>query len=207
MFPQERETSPLRGIVLQNKKWHDMPLWVLLASLLRRSIFAMPHPNTTKPKLPTLLRRFRRVRGFSLVEVVLAIGVVALAFIPIFSLLPAGLTTFRQAIDNSLGSQIVQRLVGDAQQTDYATLIATATYQRYFDEQGNEVTSDKDYLYTAEISVNALTELPNASVPPTGSLTTVTIKLANNPSHKPSPFGPASRVPYTTYTALIAKNQ
>lgn len=147
------------------------------------------------------------MHGFSLVEVVLAIGVIALAFIPIFSLLPAGLTTFRQAIDNSVGSQIVQRLVGEAQQTDYPTLIATTTYQRYFDEQGNEVASDKDYIYTAEISVNSQTELPNASVPPTGSLTTVTIKLANNPGHKPSPFAPGNRVPYTTYTALIAKNQ
>lgn len=145
--------------------------------------------------------------GFSLVEVVLCIGIVAFAFLAIFSLVPVGLTTFRQAIDNSLGSQIVQRLVGEAQQTDYPTLIATAAYQRYFDEQGNEVSASKDYLYTAEISVTAPTTLPNTSTPPTGSLALVTIKLANNPGHNPSPFASTSKVPYATYTALIAKNQ
>lgn len=164
----------------------------------------MRYPQATKLN-PTA--RFRRVRAFSLVEVVLCIGIVAVAFIPIFSLLPVGLTTFRQAIDNSLGSQIVQRLVGEAQQTDYPTLIATTAYQRYFDEQGNEVTSDKDYLYTVEISVNALTEIPDTSVPPTGSLATITIKLARNPGHNLSPFASTSKVPSTTYTALIAKNQ
>ena len=167
-------------------------------------MFPCDHP--TKPTPLTVTGRLS-ARGFSLVEVVLCIGIVAFAFLGVFSLLPVGLSTFRQAIDNSLGSQIVQRLVGEAQQTDYPTLIATAAYQRYFDEQGNEVTSDKDYLYTAEISVTAPTTLPNASTPPTASLATVTIKLANNPGHNPSPFASTSKVPSTTYTTLIAKNQ
>lgn len=149
----------------------------------------------------------RWARGFSLIEVVLCIGIVAFAFLAVFSMLPVGLTTFRQAIDNSLGSQIVQRLVGEAQQTDYPTLITTPAYLRYFDEQGNEVTADKEYLYTAEISVTAPTTLPNTSTPPTGSLATVTIKLANNPGRNPSPFASTSKVPFTTYTAMIAKNQ
>lgn len=145
--------------------------------------------------------------GFSLVEVVLCIGIVAFAFLAIFGLLPVGLTTFRQGIDNTLGSQIVQRLVSEAQQTDYPTLIATAAYQRYFDEQGNEVISSKDYIYAAEISVIAPTTLPNTSTPATDSLATVTIKLASNPAHLPSPFASTSKVPYTTHTALIARNQ
>lgn len=96
--------------------------------------------------------------GFSLVEVVLAVGVVAFAFVAILGLIPAGLTQFRQAIDTSVCAQIAQRVIMDAQQTDYdllidktglpssvpdyytfrAPMVANSEF-RYFDEQGNEV--------------------------------------------------------------------
>lgn len=108
----------------------------------------------------------RRQSGFSLVEVVLAVGVIAFAFVAILGLLPAGLTQFRQAMDNSLAAQIAQRVIEDAQGTDFDILtdaknrvagstdpIYAKTYSsgdtsksnaldyglRYFDEQGNEV--------------------------------------------------------------------
>ena len=150
----------------------------------------------------------RRARGaFSLVEVALALGIVSFAFVGLFGLLPAGLSIFRQAMDNSVGSQIVQRLVNEAQQTDFPTLTAAATALRYFDEQGNEVTAANDSIYTAEVSVKAKTKVPSATDRETESLATVKIRLANNPGHKTSPFDVGGNVPYTTYTALIAKNQ
>jgi len=55
--------------------------------------------------------------------VVLAVGVVAFAFVAIMGLIPAGMQQFRQAIDTSIGSQIAQRLIEDAEQTDFNTLI------------------------------------------------------------------------------------
>lgn len=154
----------------------------------------------------------RRARAaFSLVEVVLAIGIVSFAFVGMFGLLPAGLSTFRQAIDNSVGSQIVQRLVNEAQQTDYdPTLIAITAAQpstRYFNDQGSEVTTIKDSIYTAEVSVATTDKLTTPSILTTPNLAVVTIKLANNPGQNPSPFVAASNVRYATYTALIAKNQ
>lgn len=111
----------------------------------------------------------RRQSGFSLVEVVLAVGVIAFAFVAILGLLPAGLTQFRQAMDNSIASQIAQRIILEAQQSDFDVLTNSAQGQaqqrqstslvpfqmrsyaatdtgktspmtvRYFDEQGNEV--------------------------------------------------------------------
>lgn len=148
-----------------------------------------------------------RHRGFSLVEVVLAIGVVSFAFVAIFALIPLGLGSFRQAIDNSVGSQIVQRLINEAQQTDYPTLTATPATQRYFDDQGNEVTSINDSIYTVQISVLAPTTLPNSVTPASDSLATVTVKIANNPAHRASPFDSTAKTTYGTYSALIAKNQ
>lgn len=150
-------------------------------------------------------RPSRRQGGFSLVEVILSIGIVAFAFVAILGLLPAGLSTFRQAVDNSLGSQIVQRMVNEAQQTDFPTLIFTPKTLRYFDDQGNEVLAIKDSIYTAQVTVVAETNLPGKS--PTKSLATVTILLAHNPAQKADPFAAASKVSFSTYTAFIAKNQ
>jgi uncharacterized protein (TIGR02598 family) len=104
----------------------------------------------------------RRVSaGFSLVEVTVSIGIVAFAFVALFGLIPTGLTTFRQAMDSSIGSQIAQRVISDVQQTDFDVLIDEAnlpnypaappadyTFRaprisapafRYFDDQGTEV--------------------------------------------------------------------
>jgi len=89
--------------------------------------------------------------GFSLVEVVLAIGVVAFAFVAIFSLLPVGMGVFREAMDTSVSAQIVQRVVSDATETEFDSLIDPAKNggavsgdyyalpMRYFDDQGTEV--------------------------------------------------------------------
>lgn len=84
--------------------------------------------------------------GFSLVEVVLSVGVVAFAFLAIFSLLPTGLGVFHQAMDTSVCANIVQRIANDAEQSDFNALLknpAGGDYFilpiRYFDEQGTEV--------------------------------------------------------------------
>src|SRR6185369_7455030 len=61
-------------------------------------------------------------RAFSLIEVVLAVGVVAFAFVAIMGLIPAGMGQFRQAIDTSVCSQIAQRVMNEAQQTGFALL-------------------------------------------------------------------------------------
>ena len=153
--------------------------------------------------------RFRAVRrtGFSLVELVLAIGIVSFAFLSLFALLPAGLTIFRQSMDTTIGSQIVHRIINEAQQTDYPTLIAVPASERYFDDQGNEVETIADSIYTVEITVTAPTTLPNASTPDSTSLATMVVKFANNPGHRSAPFDAGNPIPYAVYTALIAKNQ
>ena len=104
---------------------------------IHRECFRHRRPARTHPA---------SAKGFSLVEVVLAIGVVAFAFLAIFSLLPVGLGVFREAMDTSVSAQIVQRVVGDATETEFEQLIANPTSGnyyalpvRYFDAQGTEV--------------------------------------------------------------------
>jgi uncharacterized protein (TIGR02598 family) len=171
----------------------------------------MSHPTNCSafgPLGATSMRcRQPRPAGFSLIELVLAIGIVSFAFVSLLALLPAGVTIFRDTMDTTIGSQIVHRVINEQQQTDYPTLVAAPTTERYFDDQGNEVESLDDSIYTVEITVTAPTSLPNTSTPDSTSLATVTVKLANNPGHNPAPFDGASRIPCTVYSALIAKNQ
>lgn len=90
-------------------------------------------------------------------EVVLSLGVVSFAFVGIFSLLPAGMGIFRQAMDVSIGTQIAQRIVSEVEQSDFDALVPEdgnvidgvnlggvenqfyALPLRYFDDQGTEL--------------------------------------------------------------------
>ncbi len=116
--------------------------------------------------------------GFSLVEVALAIGIVAFAFVALLSLLPAGLTTFRRALDISICTQIAQRIVSEAQQADFDVLTdkenlpasapgrdysfrmhrpgTTEVWVRYFDEQGNEIVPSKPPTLSTEESLRVI---------------------------------------------------
>lgn len=58
--------------------------------------------------------------GFSLVEITLAIGIIAFAFVALFGLLPSGLSVFRQSIDAANEMWIMQDLNTMLQVTDWS---------------------------------------------------------------------------------------
>ncbi len=93
----------------------------------------------------------KRPAGFSLVESVLAVGILAFAGVGLLGLLPFGLGQMRSSIDNNVGAQLAQRVITDAEQTDFQRLLDGAETvtpdffvlpSRYFDEQGSEVISE-----------------------------------------------------------------
>ena len=123
-------------------------------------------PTPPSRSFPTL--RFSRPswgrRAFNLIEVTIALGIVAFAFVGLFALLPNGMQTFRRSMELSVCTQIAQRVINDAQQTDFSTLIdeknlppysdaiAALTFRaplvsapgyRYFDDQGDEIRSSR----------------------------------------------------------------
>ncbi len=85
-------------------------------------------------------------------EVSLALVVVAIALVALLGLLPSGMSNFRTALDAQIAGEIFQRVVADAQETDFDTLIKSGTdtekggagqqfYRlplRHFDNQGTE---------------------------------------------------------------------
>lgn len=91
----------------------------------------IPSPN---------LAPHRAQSGFSLPEVAMAIGIIAVAFVTLLSLLPAGLNTYRAAIDEANETWILQSMNSLVQTTDFAR-VQQLGYKEgrdifYFDEEG-----------------------------------------------------------------------
>jgi uncharacterized protein (TIGR02598 family) len=103
--------------------------------------------------LPGLHRRgFRNgQQGFSLIEICIALGIVAFAFVALLGLLPVGLGNFSKAMDTQTSTEIYQRLAAELQETEFDNLIKIGKSQtaqnkmyfymkyRYFDAEGQEV--------------------------------------------------------------------
>lgn len=175
--------------------------------------------------------------GFSLVEITLALGIMAFAFVSIFGLLPIGMKTFRRAMDSSVGAQIAQRVIGDLQQTDFTELVkydpslpSTGTNglkaTRYFDDQGTELlaasVASAIYHVTSRVTPAIAVPQTGAAPAPNANLALVTVQVANNPGNQSLArdattllwtgafsSSPANTgvVPFVTYPALIARNQ
>jgi uncharacterized protein (TIGR02598 family) len=131
--------------------------------------------------------------GFTLVEVVIAISIVAFGIIAVFGLLPAGLGIFRQSIETTVSSQILQQIISEVQETDFDQLIKDKTDNpisagttgvkatRYFDDQGKELTAATRAIYQVNTRIQSATDSP-AKTPFTNlNLATVTIQVAKNP--------------------------
>lgn len=157
-------------------------------------------------------------RGFSLVEVSIATGIAALSIIMLFGLLPSGLNLFRQAMNVTVSSQIAQRLIYEAVQTDYDTLVNGSTTAftkapRYFDNEGVETSTASDAIYHVYTRIVPSTILP-PSTTGNSSLATVTIQVLANPNNQtfPAPsqstnflIEPPNTMTCQTYTSHIAK--
>lgn len=117
--------------------------------------------------------RTSRTKGFSLVEISLALAIIAIALVALIGLLPSGLNQFRTAMDSQTAGEIFQRVVADAQEADFDTLLASKAETggngsqffrlplRHFDNQGTEVKvanpdaptaiEAKDILYSVRV--------------------------------------------------------
>jgi uncharacterized protein (TIGR02598 family) len=86
-------------------------------------------------------RRKPRARGFSLIEIVLAIGIVSFAAMAIVGALPAGLQVVHDARVQAATANIVGQLRGELQQIPFNAGSSTVSMANL---------EDKNYLYTAD---------------------------------------------------------
>jgi uncharacterized protein (TIGR02598 family) len=130
-----------------------------------------------RPITSTSSRRPGRLSAaFTLIEAVLAIGVVSFAMMGILGLVPVGLATFRNAMNLTVESAIVQELSGELQRTDFTNLAAT---NLRYNEQGVRVAANdaRQEIYSVEVTSPQPLESGNLVAPSAAS--TVLIRVVN----------------------------
>lgn len=111
-------------------------------------------------------------------EVSVALAILAVALVALMGLLPSGLNNFRAAMDAQTAGEIFQRVVADAQETDFDALLASKVQTggrgaqfyrlplRHFDNQGTEVkVADPDAPTAAEAAAILYTVRVRGSLP------------------------------------------
>ena len=108
----------------------------------------------------------RSRNAFSLVEVVLALGVIVAVFIPLLGLLSGGLAMMKESNVDVKTSLIAQKFLAAAQMVPYAKL---APSQKFLDYDGNEV-SEANSVFTVNI-----VPAPTVNLLGSSNLTRVTV--------------------------------
>ena len=129
-------------------------------------------------------------RGFSLIEVTMAIGIVSFCLLTVMGLLSVGSSTLKQAVDQTVESQIAQKLAGEILLTPYSQLTKYAGTNIYFDDAGSSVAAVSDPRYKVQIfltnpnypgSANAPANTPIAN-----SMQTVQMNIVKMPGESAS---------------------
>ncbi len=114
------------------------------------------------------LRFARPVRAvaFSLIEVLLALGVTSFALLTMAALIPMGLSEARQASDATTESQIVQFARNEIEMTPFTNLSAWAGTNSYFDNQGLPTTKGgPEQIYSVSYAVSNVALSTNGTAP------------------------------------------
>jgi len=104
--------------------------------------------------------------GFSLVEVVISLGIVGFAFVALLGLMPVGLSTLRDAMNSTTEGMIVKQLAYQARQGNFTNLEATYGGQiLYYDEDGTGLTEAQSAQSYFRISTSVRnSDYPGATV-------------------------------------------
>lgn len=100
---------------------------------------SLPHPLKTH-------------RGFSLVEVTLALGIVAFALIPLLALVPMGLTAAQSAIQQTAQTHIVQKIASDLSMLSFDDIDTYVVQPATFDADGRPTDVATDVIYRATMT-------------------------------------------------------
>ena len=125
----------------------------------------------------TPVLKSRNRRAFSLVEVVLALGLISAVFIPLLGMLSIGFSALKESNVDVKASLIAQKVLASAQLVPYGDLQGATKYLNY---DGNEV-SQAESVFTVTIAPdNAPTSNPLQSPSLTTMRVTVSGPAVNN---------------------------
>ena len=140
----------------------------------------------------------RRQAAFSLVEVVMALGIAAFCLVALLGLMPVGLKTVRDARGDSLRAEILKSMGNIAQQTDYSLLGNLAGKKYYFDINGLVVSSTSaDAIYEAVLSTGPVNIPSSSTSTALAGATSVTVAIRRSAN---------TNSEATTHTLFISNN-
>jgi uncharacterized protein (TIGR02598 family) len=124
-------------------------------------------------------------RGFSLIEVTIAMAIAAVAVLTLLGLVPQGMDTMRQAGDEAIQGRIHQQILNELQMTPFVDMSGKSPLDLYhhmeffYDSQGEELSDSKNqgsvaaerkkgsfaHIYSARVSIPSVggsTQAPNS---------------------------------------------
>ena len=159
----------------------------------------------------------RHSPGFSLVEITLALGIVATVLVALMGLLPMGMDSIRTAKSNMVEARIAYEIMGELQVADWGKVDGNLrNYDgqiRRYDGEGTVLKDSKDSkasdaIYQAKIEISeGPTRLPGAGGASSQYLRHAVVKVAYAPNGRTVKFSeddPKKRV-YKVFTSELAK--
>jgi uncharacterized protein (TIGR02598 family) len=121
------------------------------------------HEKNVSPTKFTLRLRAKGPSAFSLIEVCVAIGIVAFAMMTSVGILPMAMDVFQKAKRDTIHANILIRISGEANSIPFDRL-EEIQGARYFDEQGLKVSEAGDSIYTVHVVVADARPLPGQDI-------------------------------------------
>lgn len=95
----------------------------------------------------------KRRSGFSLAEVAIAMGIVTFSLVAVLGLLPIGLSSFREANEATIESQIISQISSEVALMPFSKIpeyAAAGPY--YFDNDGRKAEKEADAIFSVHTS-------------------------------------------------------
>jgi len=100
-------------------------------------------------------------RGFSLVEVVIALGITSFALVAMLGVIPVGLQSMKDSVFVTSQAAITESLVANAQRTPWDKLDAWNGALRYFSVEGRPLTTSNSAAFA--VTTRLVKSVPAAS--------------------------------------------
>lgn len=110
-------------------------------------------------------RRVDSRRGITLVEVAMALGIIAFSMTTLLALMNVGLQTFQSSMEATVRADIARRVAAEFRASPFSDLGLNSGMPetRYFDEQGLEVDSASDAFLEVRLGRQAGAALPGTT--------------------------------------------
>ncbi len=134
-------------------------------------------------RIPNLAGDAQGESGFSLIEVTIAMGVMAFAAIAILGIIPTGLAAATRSSQTTIAARLASEVQSEIQQVGLASFATDATNTTHFDGDGKILPNNTGAVYDVYRSVEDCS-LPGA---PTASFKKVIVQVVKNPAGQTFP--------------------